>query len=320
MKKMKYTYKGEIIDCKVELLELDDGSVLLKIVALDDFFSVERSGDNYFQILQELRVELEIKGIGLLCNGTSLNVYPSSMQLSMGGGDRAYRLKMGAHTKMTDIVETFEYDEKLFQSCTIDQQIEFNERWILSKKKLEVSKPEISVDKIADGSEFIFFWGHRKSKDGEMNKSCLSQWWHCNFEKDGIKYSSAEQWMMAEKARVFSDFVVLEAILKTNDPKHAKSLGRKVTFFDEEEWKRRRYDIVKEGNYLKFSQNSDLMNYLLTTDGKIIVEASPYDRVWGIGMKQDERGIENVSNWKGLNLLGFALMEVREALKKENLG
>jgi len=310
-----YKNNEEINKCEIEFLEHDNGLVSLKLSLEKDSIYIEKSGDNYFDLLQEIRKELELEEIELLCNGTSLNVYPSAMQLDMGEGERAYRLKMGCHTQMSDIVETFEYDEANYKSCTVAEQIVFYERWILSKKKLKISYPKLSIDDISIGSELLFFWGHRRSKDGRISQSCFSQWWSCEFEKDGILYLSTEQWMMAEKARVFSDFKVLDNILKSSNPKEIKLLGRSISFYDEEVWSNRRYEIVKEGNYLKFSQNPELKDYLLSTGDCVIVEASPYDNIWGIGMKQDDEGIENPKNWKGKNLLGFALMEVRDKLK-----
>jgi len=320
MKEIFYKKNEEVDKCNVHLLENDNGSVKLKIEFEKDAFHLEENGDNYFQVLCELRKKLNNQKVELLCNGTSLNVYPSAMQLGMGGGDRAYRLKMGCHTQMTDIVETFEYDKENHKISTLEEQSEFHEKWILSKKKLEVRKPKYTTDNILNNNnKAIYFWGHQPSKSGSIGKSCLSQWWSCDFiDNNGNKYSSTEQWMMAEKARVFSDPAILEDILNTDNPKQVKVLGRKVSFFDNEVWSKRAYDIVVEGNLLKFGQNKVLKDYLLSTEDATIVEASPYDKIWGIGMKQDDEGIEDPKNWKGENLLGFALMEVRDILNQVN--
>lgn len=128
---------------------------------------------------------------------------------------------------------------------------------------------------------------------------------------------TAEHWMMAEKAKLFGDKAVLEKILNCNSPKEAKSLGRKVKNFDEKIWTENSERIVINGNYLKFKQNKELWEYLNGTCDKILVEASPYDKIWGVGMKNGDTGIENPGNWKGLNLLGYALMEVRDKLRNE---
>lgn len=163
--------------------------------------------------------------------------------------------------------------------------------------------------------KYIFFWGHQPKKNGSLSKSCLSQWWIQEFTHKNIIYFCAEQWMMAEKARLFKDNDCLNKILKSKTPKECKMLGRKIQNFDEEIWNKNKCNIVLFGNFLKFSQNKLLMDYLLNTKNKILVEVSPYDKIWGIGMKENNVHINNPNKWKGKNLLGFALMEVRENLK-----
>lgn len=173
-----------------------------------------------------------------------------------------------------------------------------------------------TIDTIEPQNGYLFFWGHQPSKDGKITKTCFSQWWISNFECEGIEYKTAEHWMMAEKARLFNDLEVLQEILNVNSPADAKKLGRKVANYNEEKWLEKRYEIVKKGNFLKFSQNEELKAFLLSTTNEIIVEASPVDSIWGIGMASDHPDVNNPSKWKGLNLLGFALMEVRDELKK----
>ena len=162
--------------------------------------------------------------------------------------------------------------------------------------------------------KFLFFWGHRPSADGSVTKSCLSQWWKCRFTLDGVTYSSAEQYMMAEKARLFQDHDIYDQIIASHDPKRVKALGRQVRGFDVELWDQHRYDIVVRGNYAKFSQDKQLRDFLLGTKNRVLVEASPVDRIWGIGMAADHESIENPMLWKGQNLLGFALMDARQML------
>jgi ribA/ribD-fused uncharacterized protein len=99
-------------------------------------------------------------------------------------------------------------------------------------------------------------------------------------------------------------------------PKTIKALGRQVINFDEKEWDKVKYKIVLNGNYYKFSQNVDMLEALRSTGNKVLVEASPYDKVWGVGLDENNEKIYNPSYWKGENLLGFALMEVRDELKK----
>ena len=172
-----------------------------------------------------------------------------------------------------------------------------------------------NIDSISEDAEFIFFWGHRPSKDGTIIKSCFSQWWISEFTEDGTSYFSAEQYMMAKKASLFDDVNIQKEILETMDPKECKSLGRKVKNFDGTTWDEAKYEIVKQANYLKFNQNSSLKEFLLSTGQKVIVEASPYDHVWGIGLKQDDARALDPKQWDGENLLGFALMEIRDTLK-----
>lgn len=160
----------------------------------------------------------------------------------------------------------------------------------------------------------IYFWGHTPNPK-KMTTSCLSQWYDCYFEVDGVQYHTTEQYMMANKALLFGDDEVLEKIMATNSPFEYKKLGRKIGRFVQERWDARKYDIVVEGNKAKFSQNPDLKAFLLSTGDAILVEASPYDTIWGIGLSKEEAEKGCVEQWRGENLLGFALMEVRDWLK-----
>ncbi|MNJ44257.1 hypothetical protein D3C77_393010 [compost metagenome] len=123
--------------------------------------------------------------------------------------------------------------------------------------------------------------------------------------------------MMAEKARLFGDEEMLEAIMKSKHPKEMKAFGRAVRFFDQDAWEAKCYDIVKAGNLAKFSQNESLWNFMKTTKNRILVEASPRDRIWGIGMGKSNPDAENPMKWRGKNLLGFALSEVRDVLLEQ---
>lgn len=163
-------------------------------------------------------------------------------------------------------------------------------------------------------SDFLFFWGHQPSKTGEITKSCLSQWWMADFvdPRDQSKYCCAEQFMMAQKAEIFKDFETKKAIMANRNPKEIKSLGRHVRGFDQRAWDEYKHFIVFYGNQLKFSQNPELKEFLISTGNKVIVEASPYDKVWGIGMDANNPKATNPNLWNGENLLGFALMIVRD--------
>ena len=167
--------------------------------------------------------------------------------------------------------------------------------------------------------KYLFFWGHQPHHDGSFGKACLSQWFDAGFTLDGVPYPTAEHYMMAEKARLFGDDDALEQILKAPHPHAAKQLGRQVRAFDEARWKAVRFDIVVTGNTAKFSQHEALRTYLLGTRQRVLVEASPRDRIWGIGLAAEDKRATDPTQWRGLNLLGFALMQVRDRLA-ENTG
>ncbi len=162
--------------------------------------------------------------------------------------------------------------------------------------------------------EFIFFWGHTL-KGTKVDKSCLSQWFPCNFVVDGTSYISAEHWMMAQKALLFDDQEQFEKIIACKTPKETKDFGRQVKNFNSKLWSEKRYEIVTQGNIHKFEQNDDLKEYLLSTSDKVLVEASPVDAIWGIGLSVESKKVYQAKLWKGINLLGFALMEARDYIK-----
>lgn len=181
----------------------------------------------------------------------------------------------------------------------------YNLDWLLEK---------IQTDKTID---YLFFWGHTPSKDGTITKACFSQWWQSPFDVDGVTYTTAEHWMMANKAKLFGDLEMIDKILNANSPFDAKKLGRQVKNFDPKIWGKNCFDIVCKGNYYKFSQHLSLKQFLLNTGNSVLVEASPRDRIWGIGMGQNNENAKNPLMWRGRNLLGFALMEVRDKLREE---
>lgn len=179
----------------------------------------------------------------------------------------------------------------------------YNNKWLIAKYEAK--------EKI----KFLFFWGHRPSADGSVTQSCFSQWWPSAFTIDDITYKTAEHWMMAGKARLFGDNITLEKILQANTPDQAKKLGREVKNFDAATWDAHKFDLVVTGNYHKFSQHPDMKTFLLNTQDRILVEASPMDRIWGIGMAASNENVENPLQWRGHNLLGYALMAARDQLK-----
>ena len=158
--------------------------------------------------------------------------------------------------------------------------------------------------------KFVFFWGHQ-SKGREVSASCFSQWYPASFTVDGETYATAEHFMMAEKARLFGDAETRRRILSASDPGAAKALGREVRGFSETTWLEHRYAIVVRASEAKFLQDARLREFLLQTGQRVLVEASPVDRIWGIGLSQDDTRCSNPNHWRGLNLLGFALMQAR---------
>ena len=163
--------------------------------------------------------------------------------------------------------------------------------------------------------KYLFFWGDQPSRDGAITKSCLSQWWLADFVVAGITYRSTEHWMMAEKARLFGDEKILAEILAAKSPAEAKKLGREIQDFEPETWEAHKVEIVLAGNLHKFGQHPNLARFLLSTNDRVLVEASPVDTIWGIGLSADAPDAENPARWQGPNLLEFALMEVRDQLR-----
>lgn len=160
---------------------------------------------------------------------------------------------------------------------------------------------------------YIFFWSHKNNRGG-VNKACFSQWYDSPFTVDDTEYLTAEHYMMAGKARLFNDETALQNILSARDPGAAKHYGREVTGFVQGVWEKHRFEIVVRGNMVKFSQHDELRGFLLATGNRVLVEASPIDRIWGIGLTEDDADSHFPEKWQGLNLLGYALMEVRSRL------
>ena len=150
-----------------------------------------------------------------------------------------------------------------------------------------------------------FFWRHQ-----------FGQWTLRDMhDPDGVIYNCCEQYMMAKKALLFGDTQAYQRIMTSKSPSEQKDLGRMVTSFDAVLWEKHRFGIVWYANYLKFSQHEDLKTRLLNTGTRVIAEASPVDLVWGVGFAVEDEKIHDERNWTGLNLLGKAIMSVRESLK-----
>ena len=140
---------------------------------------------------------------------------------------------------------------------------------------------ELMIERFDKGERFdyVFFWRHFKSDDNIVTKSCLSQWYDCCFTIDGVEYRTAEQYMMAQKAVLFGDEKVKAEIMAADNPQDYKALGRKIVGFSGEIWAKHRCDVVVRGNIAKFSQNEELREFLLNTGTRVLVEASPYDKI-----------------------------------------
>lgn len=164
---------------------------------------------------------------------------------------------------------------------------------------------------------FLFFW---------KTESPFSQWHPSTFTLKSVvmpevketEFNCAEQYMMSEKALLFRDTDTYHRIMDTANPRVQKTYGKKVKGFEENVWNDWRSKIVLQASLAKFSQNPDLKAKLLETGDKILVEASPYDRIWGIGLLASDPRAQKKDTWEGLNLLGYALTETRELIRKRN--
>lgn len=174
------------------------------------------------------------------------------------------------------------------------------------------------IEKFENGEtlQYIFFWGHSNKSKEKVGKFCFSQWFESPFTVDNTTYHTAEHWMMAQKALLFNDKNSFDKIIRSQQPAEVKKIGRQVPGYDDKIWNERKFEIVKTGNIHKFNQHPQLVDYLLATENKVLVEASPVDTIWGIGLSQDSHHIENIYAWRGQNLLGFALMEARDFLNE----
>lgn len=156
---------------------------------------------------------------------------------------------------------------------------------------------------------FTFFYG----KDEPFSQHYLS-----DFTVGGVKYCCAEQYMMHQKALLFDDAEIAERIMNAEYPREHKALGRKVRGFDEIKWKERREHIVQEANKAKFTQNPELRDALIATKGTTLVEASPRDTIWGIGLSAKNPKAQKRETWRGQNLLGQILTDLRDEIDNEH--
>lgn len=180
-----------------------------------------------------------------------------------------------------------------FKNSRVETEIRMHEAKMMAKAIEEKNKPK-----------YTFFWS-----------GPFSQWHPSNFEIDGVNFVTAEQFMMYKKALLFHDYKTCAKIMNTSDPREQKAYGREVKNFNNEKWEKYAKEFVYEGNFAKFSQNEDLCEQLIKTDGTILVEASPYDKIWGIGLAADNPKAQNKETWEGKNWLGEVLTDVRKEIK-----
>ena len=152
--------------------------------------------------------------------------------------------------------------------------------------------------------KFVFFW-----------EGPFSNWSPSTFTLSNNTFANSEQAFMWLKAEFFKDEETASKILLTSEPDKVKALGRQVKNYDDKAWTDVRFTMMLHACYAKFAQNDSLTSLLLATGNRTLVEASPYDKIWGIGLAENEPGIEDAANWKGLNLLGEVLMDVRRKLR-----
>jgi len=152
---------------------------------------------------------------------------------------------------------------------------------------------------------FTFFWS-----------GPFSQWHPSSFEAEDKKFNCAEQYMMYKKAEFFGDIETAQKIMETSNPKTQKALGRQVDGFDKDRWDDVARGFVYMGNHYKFTQNKELLRKLMETEYTTLVEASPVDTIWGIGLSEDDPRSWHRETWRGSNWLGEILTKLREDLSK----
>lgn len=211
--------------------------------------------------------------------------------------DKAWRKALQA---CSDWIENNpDYDMNIIFAVLDDRIMELGQK---TMKDLGISGNE------EDDGKFVFFWKlHHKNEE-------FSNWYPKDFVIEGIKYNCVEQYMMAKKAILFGDITVYQQIMNETDPGKCKDLGKLVRNFDSATWDGCKREIVFNANCAKFTQNPDLMEKLKATGDAIMAEASPGDKIWGIGMTADDPNARNPEHWNGQNLLGDILMEIRDQM------
>jgi ribA/ribD-fused uncharacterized protein len=174
-----------------------------------------------------------------------------------------------------------------------------------------------SIDwlKTIKNPDYLFFFGYQPVPGESVDASCMSQSAPFPVTFEGHLYPSAEHFMMAAKARLFGDLDIAVKILEQESASAVKVLGRQIRNFNPGVWDAHKYELIRQGNFLKFSQDLVLKDFLMSTGQLILAEANPDDRIWGIGLRAEDAEVKDCKSWKGANLLGFALMEVRDQIQ-----
>ena len=217
-------------------------------------------------------------------------------------GYEAIEDKWKKNLELHDVI--LEMADDLCHGCLMDEYGHYEDpAWI---SKYMYMRRYVDPKKAVKKRSYTFFW-RNDEENGEF-----SNWYECPFVIDDFKYFCVEQYMMAQKAKMFHDAESYTKILRANSPSGCKRRGKMVIPFNQKAWDEVKYDIVKTGNRAKYEQNPDLKKLLLSTGNSIMAEASPKDAVWGIGMDAETAATTDPSGWPGDNLLGKILMELRE--------
>lgn len=296
-----------------ELMSVIDKAIELSENSDSDLDNIHKIGEGW--------VAEETLGIALYCALKYENDFDKAIITAVnhnGDSDSTGAVTgniMGALYGLSRISEKWTKDLELY-----DVIIDMADDLVLGKKYINVNEePPVNSPwymrqvlhqtyKASRGpgvDEYTFFW-HEDEENGYLNN-----WYPAKFKEEYFIYDSSEQYIMAEKARFFGDSETYTKILKANSPSECKKLGRKVSNFDEEKWERYREYAVMGACRLKFNQNPMLKAFLLATGDSYIAEASPYDKIWGIGLSKEEAEKIPKEEWPGKNLLGSILMKLR---------
>ena len=178
------------------------------------------------------------------------------------------------------------------------------------KQKFE----ELKIDPAT--ANYVFFWKPRPKTRGVVDEACCCQWWFSKVNVNGVDFPTAEHAMMYGKAELFGDRVAMSAIMEEEQPYAVKAIGRQVKPFNASTWDEKSYDIVLNINREKFNQDQRLKDWLLKQPkNTVFVEASPLDRIWGMGLENNGRvDLTDIRNWRGFNKLGFVITQVHQEM------